>query len=799
MKKLCIALLFTLFCISLTAQNGHYDLRFQVHDVDCLNEKIYIDFEVKATVDLTGFNIADQNYRFSFNDDAIANPLLDQALNLNGFVPTSNPPTNSFYSIHSIQGSIDTIVSYNVVLAGGDGYPLSDTWLPIGRLVFDIVDLEACLGLVWHTQDPDIFPSTFISEKVGGTLFPAEEEFLTNLTYCMSTDCGLQEPRYSLRFNNEQVDCTNSTYTVDLQVQSMVPNLPFNIADQNLRFSFNRAALENPQIAQELTLSGLVVTSSPSTTSFYGPHTLVGSIDTILSYNVQLLGGDGYPVSNNGWVDIGSVSFDVVDLGACAGLTWHTEDPQIFPPCFVSRKKNNVLMPLLSGDYTNTTNCFEDECGPQGSQFAVRLQPFQTDCANNKYYVDLEVKSNTLANDFFIADQNYRFSFNRAAVTNPQIDQELDLSGFVTTANPPSSSFFSPHSIVGSLDTLVSYNVSLAGGKGYPVNNTNWTPVGRLVFDIVDLAACLDLEWHDFNTFPPTFVSEKVAGILLEVEEGSYGNATTCFEDECGAQSAKYDVRFKTYDVDCTDGEYLADIEIKANDPNFLFNVADQNYRLSFNDNAITNPRIAIELALSGFTQTLGPTTLSFYAPHTLTGSADSILSYNVVLAGGDGYPLKENIWTPVGRVVFDVVDANEPIGLVWHSQDPLIFPPTSISQKQGNTLINLDEGEYIDELVETNVACPGARIEQPLSKIGLSPVPVSNRLKIDFIASLDAQATTTIIDAMGRTVYQTSDEIEKGYNLQDIDLVELPGGIYLYTITFDDYRYTQAFTKLLE
>jgi len=170
-------------------------------------------------------------------------------------------------------------------------------------------------------------------------------------------------------------------------------------------------------------------------------------------------------------------------------------------------------------------------------------------------FIDLEVKANAGSPEYFIADQNYRFSFNRDAVANPSIVQELTLSGTIFTGNY--IALFDPHHLNGSLDTVVSYNVVLTGGTGYPVNDAAWVPVGRVKFDILDIDACLDLIWHthDPADFPPTFISEKVGGqggVLLEVDEGLYDpGQSICFDPICRALPIEIE-SFIGKDNDCT-------------------------------------------------------------------------------------------------------------------------------------------------------------------------------------------------------------------------------------------------------
>lgn len=187
--------------------------------------------------------------------------------------------------------------------------------------------------------------------------------------------------------------------------------------------------------------------------------------------------------------------------------------------------------------------------------FAVQFVMNSVDCQNMEVFIDLEVKANAGSPEYYIADQNYRFSFNKDAVANPAISQELDLSGTIFTGNY--SAFFDPHHLNGSIDSVVSYNVVLTGGTGYPVNDSDWVPVGRIKFDILDLNACLDLIWHTHDPvdFPPTFISEKVGGaggVLLEVDEGLYdpGNSV-CFDPICNGLPIEIE-SFSGTDSDCT-------------------------------------------------------------------------------------------------------------------------------------------------------------------------------------------------------------------------------------------------------
>ncbi len=177
----------------------------------------------------------------------------------------------------------------------------------------------------------------------------------------------------------------------------------------------------------------------------------------------------------------------------------------------------------------------------QSGQFDVRFANQTIDCSDSTLYFDIEVKATSNLTTFNISHQNYRFSFTRE-LENPRIVQELGMSGTVTVAG--ATSFYDPHHLNGSLDTIVSYNVILTGGDGVPVNETSWQPVGRMALDIVDFSASAELKWHDHNpvNFPPTFVGEKYNGYLIEVIEGNYYSPALQLNLFCNTDAANDDL-----------------------------------------------------------------------------------------------------------------------------------------------------------------------------------------------------------------------------------------------------------------
>jgi len=160
-KHLYLVLCLLLFILQqATAQSGKYDLQALLHQVDCDNMKASIDIAVKAHNANSTFDIAEQNYRLSFQREAIDNPVIIEELELAG--PIQLPDGNlALYSPHSLIGSIDTVISYNIELQSDHGVRvLESEWTNIGRIGFDIEDTSECLNLEWHTTS---FGSTYRS------------------------------------------------------------------------------------------------------------------------------------------------------------------------------------------------------------------------------------------------------------------------------------------------------------------------------------------------------------------------------------------------------------------------------------------------------------------------------------------------------------------------------------------------------------------------------------------------------------------------------------------------------------
>ncbi len=146
--------------------------------------------------------------------------------------------------------------------------------------------------------------------------------------------------------------------------------------------------------------------------------------------------------------------------------------------------------------------------------------------------IDVEIRATTPGKEFYLAEQNFRFTFNETAVNafnadfpSVSIEQELALSGQVA------QSFYAPHHLNGSAGNVISYNVELLGGEGYHINSDEWTKVGRLAFQLKSPTARLSLTWLTTDNFPPTHIVEKKADDLIHIYEGNFEDFTAMIVD----------------------------------------------------------------------------------------------------------------------------------------------------------------------------------------------------------------------------------------------------------------------------
>jgi len=259
-----------------TAQTGQFDVRMLIDSIDCTTNKLFIDIQVRADNPGEEFYLGDQNYRFSFTRNVLANPALVQELDVTGYIVGGPGPAGfSFYSPHTLTGSLDTIVSYNLELQGGDGIFVTDTnYINVGRMSLDILDYNTPVCLRWHRDIPVDFPNTFVGQKFNGNLIPTNEGSYLDYYQDLSSAC-----------NNTAPAATNDTGTTP-EEQPITVCLPTNDTDpENALDSTSVTLLTTPPASE-----GTVVLDSLTGCITFTPTADFNGTVTAFDYQICDLG-----------------------------------------------------------------------------------------------------------------------------------------------------------------------------------------------------------------------------------------------------------------------------------------------------------------------------------------------------------------------------------------------------------------------------------------------------------------------------------------------------------------------------
>lgn len=192
-----------------------------------------------------------------------------------------------------------------------------------------------------------------------------------------------QTGKYVVATSLESMDCEQQKAYIDIRIKATDTGASFMLADQNYRFSFSRSDLipGSATLEKELEVSG--VTQSEAGTGFFGTHHLNGTDDTIVSYNIELLGGVGYQITADKWTSIGRLAFDITGTSECFALKWH--DLEVFPPTHIHELQDDGIPYLIKeGEYQNLDACSSDYCNIMTSvdvvteDFDMTVQPTVT-------------------------------------------------------------------------------------------------------------------------------------------------------------------------------------------------------------------------------------------------------------------------------------------------------------------------------------------------------------------------------------------------------------------------------------
>ncbi len=172
-----------------------------------------------------------------------------------------------------------------------------------------------------------------------------------------SSFCLHAQEVFDLRFVINSFDCETATVLIDVEIKANAPGSEFRLSDQNYRFSFDASQLANPSIDSELDVSGLITNTGPMGFTLYSSHTLTGSVANLVSLNIGFNAGDGLLITDQDWVGVSRLEFDILNNSNCFDISFH--DSNTFPPTFIGGVMDDgTLFTVGEGEYLDLV----DEC-----------------------------------------------------------------------------------------------------------------------------------------------------------------------------------------------------------------------------------------------------------------------------------------------------------------------------------------------------------------------------------------------------------------------------------------------------
>jgi gliding motility-associated-like protein len=155
--------------MSLTAQNGLYEVRLTIKSYACKDKKVILQVWTRAHTENNAFFMGDANYRFEYDPRQIRSPRI---ISQDNFSNVSNAVDRNYGTqnlVGSTEGTTKAILSLNTFYTGGGGGArrVGTEWAAVSCLEFDVLDTLNRFNLTWH--DDVTFPITGMNEVIIAT------------------------------------------------------------------------------------------------------------------------------------------------------------------------------------------------------------------------------------------------------------------------------------------------------------------------------------------------------------------------------------------------------------------------------------------------------------------------------------------------------------------------------------------------------------------------------------------------------------------------------------------------------
>lgn len=173
--------------------NSAVEVKAELSNTICSlnNSVVYIDLFIKKADNISGnLKLKNQNYRLKYD----ASTLDFGSFFINSEGPISSFGTNtdgSFYLFagHTLTGTTEDILSYNIDLQGGEGIHLTEDWILIGTVGATLKTNSECFSSILLT-DSDFPPTTLIYAIDGGNIVIDKDPVTYDVNDCVINHCN---------------------------------------------------------------------------------------------------------------------------------------------------------------------------------------------------------------------------------------------------------------------------------------------------------------------------------------------------------------------------------------------------------------------------------------------------------------------------------------------------------------------------------------------------------------------------------------------------------------------------------
>ena len=294
--------------------------------------------------------------------------------------------------------------------------------------------------------------------------------------------------------------------------------------------------------------------------------------------------------------------------------------------------------------------------------FEVRLVQDIIECDINHLHFNLQIKKASGSDNFFVADQNYRFNVDPTAIDLNTL--LFNPSGEIS----PTNGFNHQPPLIS--NNVVSYSINFdAAASSYEIAD-QWVTVAEIEAEFFDNFANTFIEFIEPLTVMTALANPTVNNSTEAVMGSNFFDYTVNLSS---CNETGYVSRFQNPVVDCDANQFFIDIEVKASSGQ-NFNLGEQSYVMDIPVNTALDYS-TVQLAQPYLTGAVNSGTTLSWMHEVFPSISGNLLFYTIEIDGMNnvnvpaevtGLPVNDSEWISVGQLAFDIVDYEELATINW-------------------------------------------------------------------------------------------------------------------------------------